>query len=205
MPTAVIIVSYRTPDDVVECLGALDKMRSQDGFAVFIVENGGHEAWSSLARRVAGHLEECVTDRTDTGIPRRRHVNCREFILSASGARVVIAEADGNLGYGGGINSWLEQDEMRGGAWTGYWILNPDTAPEPEALAALTTACAESGKGMAGSVIVDYAQHNRVLLRGMRWRRWRGDVCSIDRGVTRTIRWANRTGKSTRHQARRSM
>ena len=205
MPTAVIIVSYRTPDDVVECLGALDKMRSQDGFAVFIVENGGHEAWSSLARRVAGHLEECVTDRPDAGIPRRRHVNCREFILSASGARVVIAEADGNLGYGGGINSWLEQDEMRGGAWTGYWILNPDTAPEPEALAALTTACAESGKGMAGSVIVDYAQHNRVLLRGMRWRRWRGDVCSIDRGVTRTNPMGEPDGKSTRHQARRSM
>jgi N-acetylglucosaminyl-diphospho-decaprenol L-rhamnosyltransferase len=194
VPTAVIIVSYRGPEDVVECLHALDQMRGHNGFGVFIVENAGHDAWSSLVDAVAVEFEEKATDASSGGMAQRRHLNRRDFLLPASRAKVAIAEAEANLGYGGGINSWLEQDELKAG-WSGYWILNPDTTPEPEALLALTSACAESGAGMAGSVIVDYAQHNSVLLRGMRWRRWRGDVCSIDRGLARTSPMAEPDGE----------
>jgi GT2 family glycosyltransferase len=186
MATAIIIVSYKTPDDIADCLGAIDKLEGGNEFGVFIVENGGADAYesilkatSSLCGDVAGEFDT-ANDVTTSG---SRHLRCRTFELPLSGARVTVAEANDNLGYAGGVNSWLERlfGNMH---WDGYWILNPDTTPEPMALAALVAACAKAGQGMAGSVILDYRQRDRITSRGLLWRRWRSSALGVDFGRT---------------------
>ena len=39
MPTAIIIVSYGNPDDVLDCLRAIDQLQDAGEFATFLVEN----------------------------------------------------------------------------------------------------------------------------------------------------------------------
>lgn len=74
-------------------------------YEIVIVENGGREAFAELQRR--------LPERLDGGQP----------------VRVLLA--DRNLGYGGGVNvglaAALEADA--------FWVLNPDTEAEPDAMA----------------------------------------------------------------------
>lgn len=186
MATAVIIVSYRTPDDIADCLGAIDQLEGGNEFAVFIVENGGPAAHESIVKATSdlcgGIAGEPATALDETA-GASRHVRSRTFKLPLSGASVSVAEANDNLGYAGGVNSWLERI-FGNPHWDGFWILNPDTAPEPMALEALITACAQSGKGMAGSLILDYRERDRIASRGLRWRRWRSAALGVDKGRT---------------------
>ena len=184
MATAILIVSYRTPDDVADCLCAIDRLHDENEYGVFIVENGGADAYVSLLETI-GELCAGVAGEPDAGLAethcRSRHLRMRVFTLPLSGATVRIAEANDNLGYAGGVNSWLER--LVGNArWDGFWILNPDTAPEPMALASLIAACAESGRGMAGSVILDFRSRGIIVSRGMRWLPWRSAAISVDHG-----------------------
>jgi GT2 family glycosyltransferase len=166
-----------------DCLRAIDRLQGGHEFGVFIVENGGPAAYEALLKATsslfdgAGEFDEGL----DETALMSRHLRCGRFRLPSSGASVVLAEANDNLGYAGGVNSWLER--LAGNAWwDGFWILNPDTTPEPQALAALVATCAQPGHGMAGSVILDYRDRNRIASRGLRWRRWRADAVSVDHG-----------------------
>ena len=182
MATAIIIVSYKTPDDIVDCLHAIDQLQGGEEFAVFIVENGGPDAYESMLKATSGLCGGAAAqpDTTlDATSHASRHLRWSMFKLPLSGASVTIAEANDNLGYAGGVNSWLER-LFGSGHWTGYWILNPDTAPEPMALAALVAACAKPGKEMAGSVVLDFRKRDRILTRGLRWRRWRSSALGVD-------------------------
>lgn len=188
MTTAIIIVSYRTPDDVADCLRAIDELESTEAPGVFVVENGGAEAYNSL---VAAAAEVCAAPDGSVPSPfaqphvpapvQGRHLRRAVFKLPRSAASVSLAEASENLGYAGGVNSWLE-DHAAMAPWTGFWILNPDTAPDSKALAGLIAACQHGGRGMAGSIILDYERRNRIVSRGLRWRPWRCDVFGVDRG-----------------------
>ena len=46
--TPIIIVSYRTPDDVVACLRSLDRLQADPEISVHICENGGAADWDDL-------------------------------------------------------------------------------------------------------------------------------------------------------------
>ena len=63
--------------------------------------------------------------------------------------------------------------------WDGLWILNPDTRPYPNALAALVQRAATSNKGMISSTIVTDRHHELVHCRGLRWDRFLARVVSI--------------------------
>lgn len=184
MATAIIIVSYRTPDDIVDCLHAIDQLQGEQEFAVFIVENGGPAAYESMLKATSD-LCGGVVGQSDAALEATarssRHLHCSTFKLPLSGASVTVAEANDNLGYAGGVNSWLER-LFGSGHWTGFWILNPDTAPDPMALEALVAACEKSGKEMAGSVVLDFSKRDRILTRGLRWRRWRSSALGVDFG-----------------------
>ena len=92
---------------------------------------------------------------------------------------MIAAEASENLGYAGGVNSWLEHPSAMSG-YTGFWVLNPDTAPQPDALAALLEACKRSGCGMAAGVLTEHGDPTRISTRGLLWRPWLGSVFSVD-------------------------
>jgi len=101
----------------------------------------------------------------------------------APGAFLHLAEMPENVGYAGGVNAWLRPLlEVEG--WQGAWILNPDTGPEPNALAELVAHSTNYRKSLIGSRLVfrDY----RIDTRGMAWRKVRGAVLAIDKHAPAT-------------------
>jgi GT2 family glycosyltransferase len=100
---AVCIVGFRNTDDVRHCLAALGSSSYSD-FEVVICENGGEEAYRSLAAALAPVLP--------------------------GGQKVTIVLAEGNLGYAGGVNRCITV-APEADAWL---VLNPDTQVAPDAL-----------------------------------------------------------------------
>jgi N-acetylglucosaminyl-diphospho-decaprenol L-rhamnosyltransferase len=167
----VAIVAYGRPQDVVRCLSALARS-SFAAFEVVIVENAGAAAYEALCAALADRLPKAAEPAGESVAEARRAgpraLRSRPFSL-ASGQRVLVIEAADNLGYGGGVNLALAAIADRPG-WRGVWILNPDTEPEPEALAALVEY-AEAGRyGLVGCRVVLSAA-GVVQTRGGTWRR----------------------------------
>jgi N-acetylglucosaminyl-diphospho-decaprenol L-rhamnosyltransferase len=185
MATAVIIVAYRNEMDISECLEAISDQAEGGELGVFVVENGGPAAFDALPKALAAVGGPCIeaasSKLANLARPGGRHLRCVELVTRRGYWPVAAAEAPENLGYGGGVNSWLER-LMPYPEWDGFWILNPDTIPEPMALSALKAACVIPSCGMAGSTIVDFNCRDRVHLRGLVWRRWRGGTVAVDRG-----------------------
>lgn len=185
MAAAVVIVNYNNNRDIVECIEAITCLTGNGSLGVFVVENGGPTAFDVLVKALTARGGPCVAAAEPRFAylthPGGRHLRGVELVTIRGHLPVVVAEAAENLGYGGGTNSWLKRLTPYP-EWDGFWILNPDTTPEPAALSALIAACAGQHCGMAGSTIV-YDQHrDHVAARGLQWRRWRGNAVLIDRG-----------------------
>ncbi len=168
--TPVIIVSYCTAEDVANCLVSLDRLPAEPDFSVHVCENGGAEAWSDLCATLLRPGGPCVSAE-DVSSPFQRYfkrIVCLR--LRESGRLVLLGEAPENLGYAGGVNTWLSPlKELRG--WDACWILNPDTLVDPEALRALADQARDRGLGAVGSRIMASRTSTHVLCRGLRWRR----------------------------------
>ena len=120
-------------------------------FEVQICENGGPDAYALLVEALQKRL---------TG-----------------GQSVTIIEAPGNLGYAGGVNMCLAASTSAD-AW---WILNPDTRPDPTALQALVGRLARGDCDVVGGVL--YGADNLVQTLGGRWRPWLARAEAIGRGL----------------------
>jgi N-acetylglucosaminyl-diphospho-decaprenol L-rhamnosyltransferase len=165
----IIIVSYRNPKDVVECLTALQGLTTDPPFDVYICENGGAAAFEALISSLVtadGPCDEDTANSIDEQMS--QFVRVRHLRLSGREARVVVAEAEENFGYGGAINAWLRV-LLTLPAWLGVWILNPDTQAEPRALAELVACSTARRKGMVGSRIVAPTRPEIVQTRGLQW------------------------------------
>jgi len=165
MTTAVIIVSYRNPEEIGRCLRALESLEPGAAFDIFLVENGGARAYAALTAMLAARGLIFKAPHGSAG-PFLRLVH---FVGGPRGAGVWVGLAPENLGYAGGINLWLRRLEPDSRV-DGYWILNPDTLPEPRALSALVARAERGGFGMVASQVVSVARPERVFMRGMRWR-----------------------------------
>jgi GT2 family glycosyltransferase len=119
-------------------------------FEVVICENGGAAASAVLAERLAGIL---------TG-----------------GQPVRIITAEDNLGYAGGVNVCLRA-AADADAW---WVLNPDTRPDPEALEALVARLGRGDCAAVGSTI--YFADGKVQGRGGQFRPWLARAIGLDYG-----------------------
>lgn len=86
----VCVVSFRNPDDVVNCLAALARQTFRD-FEVVVCENGGSEAYAKLATIVPDQLE--------------------------SGQRVTLIADHSNPGYAGGINRCMAARQGYAAYW----------------------------------------------------------------------------------------
>jgi N-acetylglucosaminyl-diphospho-decaprenol L-rhamnosyltransferase len=149
MHVAVLIVSFRNPDDVVRCLEALAPSRHTD-FEVVICENGGPDAYESLVRRIPESL--------------------------TAGQRVKAVLAPSNLGYAGGVNTCL-RESPGADAW---WVLNPDTAPEPATMANLVARLASGSCDAVGCTI--HFPDGMIESRGGRWYGWLGRAEALSYG-----------------------
>ena len=92
----------------------------------------------------------------------------RVGFASPGGVPVTIGQARDNLGFAGGTNAWMRPLLAEPG-WTAVWILNPDTYPEPDALAELVDYAEKRGKGMVGSRLMIPGRSDIASSRGLKW------------------------------------
>ncbi|MGO9391058.1 glycosyltransferase [Rhodoblastus sp.] len=176
---AVIIVSYRNPDEVAACLSALSKCDRAYPFEIFISENGGSAAYSGLVDLLRHgknpHLGALKYNDSEDSIFNR----VDGFLTADGNLPVSIGESKENLGYAGGINAWIrrliDQDD-----WRGFWILNPDTFADPKALVELVHFAETHDKGMVGSRLLSHRRPEIILSRGLKWSFWEGRTLGVD-------------------------
>ena len=182
---AVIIVGFKNSDDIVLCLRSLRRLEPYPTFDVFIAENGGPEGLRALLAALTGGDVGCVPLPSATGpVAARQTGPLHVFALQREDgdeARVYVARMEGNLGYAGGINAWLRPLLGEPG-WSAAWILNPDTEPFQDTLAALSTSARRRNKGMIGSCIVSASNPQKIATQGLEWRPWTASVRAVGRG-----------------------
>ncbi|MDB5422831.1 MAG: hypothetical protein JWQ29_247 [Phenylobacterium sp.] len=119
-------------------------------YEVVICENGGPAAFQALADALPKTL--------------------------AHGQPVKVLLAPGNLGYAGGVNHGMAAcDEAD--AW---WVLNPDTEPQPEAMGALLARLGRGDCEAVGCTV--YLPDGTVQSHGGAWRAWLARAVSIGHG-----------------------
>ena len=183
---AVLIVGFRNPADVVGCIDGLSDAAAEPNFDVFICENGGIIWYQQLLQELLApegpcrHNDQHTAPATiDSGL--FIAMQCLRLGKRAC-SRVWIGCARENLGYAGGINSWLSQLQKLPG-WKGVWVLNPDTEPEANALVALVERAEGGKKGMVGSTIIDSEWPHKVCCRGgLHWERLAARTIAIGFG-----------------------
>ncbi|MGZ3272300.1 MAG: glycosyltransferase family 2 protein [Caulobacteraceae bacterium] len=146
---AVAIVSFRNPQDVVDCLQALGGLSHTD-FEVVICENGGRAAFEELRARLSNPLP------------------------GAQPVRLICAES--NLGYAGGVNRCIAE-APDADAW---WVLNPDTCPDPTALTALVERLQRGDCDAVGGVV--QLPTGQVQTYGGQWQRHLARAVSLGHG-----------------------
>lgn len=144
---AIAVVGFRNPDDIKRCLAALSQSSHHD-FTVYICENGGDAAYQALIAATPDQL--------------------------SGGQAVVRLNAGDNLGYAGGVNRCIE---AAGDAYRAVWVLNPDTEPSADALAALLRRLDRGDVEAVGGTIV--WSNGLVQGYGGLWRSWLGIGASI--------------------------
>jgi GT2 family glycosyltransferase len=180
---AVIIVSYCNADDVDRCLRALARS-DLDQFEVFICENGGDAAYTALLARLVGsdRILKRVSDGAGTlDLPQKRLASVASCRFQDRANAVRIGLAIDNLGYGGGVNAWLEP-LLGVSGWDAVLVLNPDTEVEARALSELIAKSA-GGYGMVGGNLVFDASPDRIISYGLHWSRMTGRVIAIGRNA----------------------
>ena len=135
-----------------DILGCLDALAASTyrDFEVVICENGGPDAFADLSVQ--------IPDNVGAGRP----------------VRAVLAPS--NLGYAGGVNVCL-REAPAADAW---WVLNPDTVPDANALAAMVSRLERGDCDAVGSVI--YAGGGTIQSVGGLWRRVPARAVSIGHG-----------------------
>jgi len=146
----IIIVGFGHSDDIVKCLNAIATQRRCPKFEIFICENGGPAAFDALVKTLTEKGAPCEGGVEPLEPASSEFARACRLRLAGGQATVAIGEARDNFGYAGGINAWL-RPLLAEPDWTAVWILNPDTWPEPDALAELVAYAGKRGKGMVGS------------------------------------------------------
>jgi GT2 family glycosyltransferase len=190
LPIPIVIVTFRNSDDVVECLESLGKSSQDPAFDIYLCENGGDEAFAVLCARLVVAGGPCVRCATPVPCQADGFTAVESFNLLGVNARVFAGNAGDNLGYGGGVNHWLEP-LREAGDWQGALLLNPDTTVEPEALGALVRYSKACRKGMVTGRIVQAADRTRIHTRGLRWRRLLAGATAVGRNEPTSSRPEN--------------
>jgi N-acetylglucosaminyl-diphospho-decaprenol L-rhamnosyltransferase len=178
---AILVVSYCNPEDVGRCLKSLALSDWKD-FEVFICENGGGDAFERLLKAIAGPdrpLQQIQGGSDILDKPAGRLVTVAKCQFRSRTNVVRLGLATDNLGYGGGVNAWLEH--LRGSSgWDAVLVLNPDTEVDEHCLSELMAKAAE-GFDMVGGTLVFDDKPDKVVNYGLRWSRMTGRVVAVGR------------------------
>jgi N-acetylglucosaminyl-diphospho-decaprenol L-rhamnosyltransferase len=167
-PRAVIgIVSTNDVQNVIGCLRSLSASVHRN-FWIVICENGGAGAFRRAVAALAG--ADCIhadSDANQTEPEVAWTQGHARFRLAKSGQPVILLRSSVNRGYAGGVNACIAAAGR--GPWNAIWVLNPDTFPEPDALAALVRRQQEGGYGMVGSRLIFTASGRVQTWGGLLW------------------------------------
>lgn len=170
----VLIVSYGNPKDVDRCLSSLGRSSWTD-LEVFVCENAGKDAFTwllGLLTRQDGPLEHVDASSDALGKPAGRLAVVERCQFRGRPIAVWLAAAMENLGYGGGVNAWLERLIDYPG-WEAVLVLNPDTEVGETCLSELMAKAAE-GFGMVGGTLVFDDSPDKIINYGLHWSRCTG-------------------------------
>lgn len=95
----------------------------------------------------------------------------------AGGQPVTTHQASGNLGFAGGVNEGLKHTPQAD-AW---WVLNPDTEAEPDALGFMVERLQAGDCDAVGCTL--YRPGGEVQSHGGRWRGWLARAESLGNGA----------------------
>jgi N-acetylglucosaminyl-diphospho-decaprenol L-rhamnosyltransferase len=167
-PLVVIaIVSTNDIHNIVGCLTSLTASTHRN-FWIVICENGGASAFEHTRKSLAeAHFvrEGKVRCRGVFSVDWRQDYT--DFYLADGKQPVTLLKSTKNLGYAGGVNACIAA--TANAPWDAVWVLNPDTFPEPDALAALVRRQREGSYGMVGSRLVFAASGLIQAWGGLRW------------------------------------
>jgi len=137
---AVVLVAYNNDDDTLACLTALSGLRRLPG-RICLVDNGDQaevslfSAWQQLWET--------------KGLP----LPVMADGVGGMGAFLYLPLPE-NRGFAAGINAAVSL-LCRGNDFTYFWLLNPDTLPDPQALEALLDmAESDPNIGVVGSTLI---------------------------------------------------
>jgi N-acetylglucosaminyl-diphospho-decaprenol L-rhamnosyltransferase len=189
----VAIVGMNCERLIVDCIAAIGAGTLRP-LGIVVVENGGPDAFRRLETALAD--AGLVSGPAEGGAAA---VGSSQRLWRTEGATgsVLLIDPGANLGYAGGNNAAILQTALTG--WDAVWILNPDTIPEPGALAALARRQFEGGYGMVGSRLIFAASGLVQTWGGLSWNLWLGrgrylgylrpadeqpDVADVERRIT---------------------
>jgi N-acetylglucosaminyl-diphospho-decaprenol L-rhamnosyltransferase len=175
----IVIVGFGNAEDIVKCLTAIATQRGRPKIGVFICENGGAAAFQALIGAISKPGGPCVGEGEKLNLAGPDLVCGRRLRLVGAQVAVTIAQARENLGFAGGVNAWIRRLLAEPG-WNGVWILNPDTWPQPDALAELVDFAVKRRKGMVSSRIMFPDRSDIASSRGLKWRKLTASVKGVD-------------------------
>jgi GT2 family glycosyltransferase len=193
----VILVNFNGWRDTVECLESL--FRSDlPGFRVVVCDNGSAdgsldqlESWARQA--------PCLAAGPGASLVRYRRSEAERGGERSERARLVLIDCGANLGFAGGNNVALRYALSRDDL-DYAWLLNNDTAVEPDAMRQMVARLEEGGgSGLCGSTLLHYHARERVQALGGGWYcKWLGLAWHLGR----LARWP---GKADRARVERRM
>ena len=175
----IVIVGFGHSEDIVKCLAAVGAQRNCPKFEVFICENGGANAFDALEKALSEKGGPCEGGVETVEPASHDFVRARRLRLAEGRTAVTVGQARDNLGFAGGTNAWVRPLLAEPG-WTAVWILNPDTYPEPDALAELANYARKRGKGMVGSRLMIPGRSDIASSRGLKWNNLSSRLTGLD-------------------------
>jgi N-acetylglucosaminyl-diphospho-decaprenol L-rhamnosyltransferase len=175
----IVIVGFGNADDIVKCVTAIGEQRGCPKIGVFICENGGARAFDALVEALSSPGGPCAGGAEKVALDAPIFLQIQRFRHSAVDVPVFVGLARENLGFPGGVNSWMRLFLLESG-WDGVWVLNPDTWPAPDALAELIAFTVKRGKGMIQSRIMFPDRSDIASSRGLKWHKVRAAAKGVD-------------------------
>lgn len=179
MRVCVVLVNFNGGRDTVECLETLFRSDFND-FRVVVCDNGSADGsldeiarWASVEStyRPPEALAALARPPLAKPIPHARYgrEEAEAGGDAADSAPLVLIDCGANLGFAGGNNVGLRYALARGD-FDYVWLLNNDTAVEPDALRLLVQRMEEVGPaGLGASTLLHYEDPARVQALGGGW------------------------------------
>ena len=164
-----VIIAIVSTKDVHHIVGCLESLAASThrSFSVIICENGGAEAFRRLVNTV-GELNFISESNPSCGGSSPTTLPGKHIFVLGEGAQCVrVLNPGRNLGYAGGVNACICAASSE--PWDAVWVLNPDTFPDREALAALVHRQRAGDYGMVGSRLLATSDGLVQTWGGMKW------------------------------------